>query len=120
MAHARGDSQARLGFPSRTASLLPIAVRDEKDRPVVSVRASAANFFWGVAPERDPLYPTLGLSVPMGEASPLSVIHVEKGSPADRAGLAVGDAVLSFDGTAVADRETLNRLVAAKRWGDAA
>jgi aminopeptidase N len=114
------ERQARLGFSGRTASLLPLAVRDEKDRPVESVRASAANFFWGVAAEGDPLYPTLGLSVPMGESSPLSVIHVEKGSPADRAGLAVGDVVLLFDGTAVTDRETLNRLVAAKRWGDAA
>jgi aminopeptidase N len=114
------ERQARIGFSARTASLLPIAVRDEKDRPVESVRASAANFLWGIAAERDPLYPTLGLSVPMGEASPLSVIHVEKGSPADRAGLAVGDAVLLFDGNPVADRETLNRLVAGKRWGDSA
>lgn len=114
------ERQARLGFSGRTASLLPVAVRDEKDRPVETVRSSAANFLWGVAPERNPLYPSLGLSVPMGESTPLSIIHVEKGSPADRAGLAAGDAVLLFDGTPVPDRETLNRLVAGKRWGDAA
>jgi len=48
------------------------------------------------------------------------VIHVEKGSPAERAGIAAGDAILSFDGTPVPDRETLNRLVAGKRWGDSA
>jgi len=114
------ERQARFGFSGRIASLLPIAVRDERDRGVETVRASAANFLCGTAPERDALYPELGLSVPMGESSRLSVIHVEKGSPAERAGIAAGDAILSFDGTPVPDRETLNRLVAGKRWGDSA
>jgi aminopeptidase N len=114
------ERQARLGFSGRTASLMPVAVRDEHGQAVATVRASCANFLWGVPAEADPIYPTLGVSVPMGDSAPLKVIHVEKGSPAERAGIAAGDAILSLDGTAVPDRETLNRLVAAKRWGDAA
>jgi len=48
------------------------------------------------------------------------VIHVEKGSVAERAGIAVGDLIVSIDGSPVENRETLNRLVAQARWGDAA
>jgi S1-C subfamily serine protease len=50
----------------------------------------------------------------------LLVIDVEKDSPAARAGLKVQDVLVSFDGAAVPDRETLSRAMAAKRWGDAA
>jgi S1-C subfamily serine protease len=50
----------------------------------------------------------------------LSVIHVEKKSVAEKAGLALGDVFVTMDGTAVEDRETLNRLIAEKKWGDSA
>ena len=50
----------------------------------------------------------------------LKVILVAKGAPAEKAGAQVGDVIVSLDGTAVPDKETLNRLVAAKRWGDEA
>jgi hypothetical protein len=39
---------ARL-FSGRIAALVPVAVRDEKNRPVRAVRASYADFIWGVA-----------------------------------------------------------------------
>jgi S1-C subfamily serine protease len=45
---------------------------------------------------------------------------VTKGSAADKAGFQTGDLLLTFDGTPVTDKEVLNRLLAEKRWGDAA
>jgi uncharacterized iron-regulated protein len=105
----------------RIATLIPVAVRDEKNKPVGVVAASYANFVWGVAPERDTLFPGLGVSTRPGEGGKgLSIIHVEKKSVAEKAGLTTGDAIVSMDGTAVEDRETLNRLVAEKKWGDSA
>jgi uncharacterized iron-regulated protein len=113
--------QAARLFPGRIATLVPVAVRDEKDKPVRAVRASFADFVWGVAAERDPLYPGLGVSTrPVAGAKGLVVINVEKKSVAEKAGLLTGDVLLSFDGTPVEDRETLNRLIAGKRWGDSA
>ncbi|HLN59853.1 MAG TPA: PDZ domain-containing protein [Thermoanaerobaculia bacterium] len=76
---------------------------------------------WGVAREPDPLFAELGVSTrPAERGKGVSVINVEKKSVAERAGLAVGDMIVSMDGTAVEDRETLNRLVAEKKWGDSA
>lgn len=115
------ERQAARLFSGRIATLLPVAVRDEKNKPVRSVRASYANFVWGVLRETDPLFAELGVSTRPAEGTKgISVINVEKKSVAERAGLAVGDLILSMDGTAVEDRETLNRLVAEKKWGDSA
>lgn len=113
------ERQARLWFSGKTASLLPVAVRDAKRGPITSVRASSADFLWGVPFESDPLYPQLGLSTAPGKDGP-QVIFVEKDSPAGKAGLSVSDVLLSFDGARVLDRESLSRLMAGKRWGDAA
>ena len=115
------ERQAARLFSGRIATLLPVAVRDEKNKPVRSVRAAYANFMWGVLRETDPLFAELGVSTRPAEGTKgISVINVEKKSVAQRAGLAVGDLILSMDGTAVEDRETLNRLVAEKKWGDSA
>ena len=115
------ERQAAHLFSGRIATLIPVAVRDEKGKPVRSVRASYANFVWGVARESDPLFPELGVSTRPAEGGKgVSVINVEKKSVADRAALAVGDVIVSMDGTAVEDRETLNRLVAEKKWCDSA
>ncbi len=114
------ERQARL-FSGRIATILPVAVRDEKNKPVRSVRAAYANFIWGVLRETDPFFAELGVSTRPPEGTKgISVINVEKKSVAERAGLAMGDLILSMDGTAVEDRETLNRLVAEKKWGDSA
>ena len=51
---------------------------------------------------------------------PLEVIDVPKDSVAGRAGFQVGDVLQTMDGTPLKDRETLNRLLAEKRWADAA
>jgi len=113
--------QAARLFSDRIATLVPIPVRDEKGNPVPAVQASYADFLWGVPRETDPLYPELGASTRAAEGGRgLPVIAVEKKSVAARAGLAAGDLLVSFDGTAVESRETLARLVAEKKWGDSA
>ena len=56
---------------------------------------------------------SFGLSRPMGAL----IVNVEKGSPADKAGLAASDVVLKFDGKAVESSGELPRLVAAVKPG---
>jgi uncharacterized iron-regulated protein len=115
------ERQVRSQAPIAVASLIPVAVRDEQGKAVESVQASYASFVWGVAAEPDPIYPDLGVSTRPREGEPLlEVIHVEKDSPAARAGLKVGDVLVSLDGAPVPDNETLERMMAGKRWGDAA
>jgi uncharacterized iron-regulated protein len=115
------ERQVRTQSPVAVASLIPVAVRDEKGAPVETVQASYANFVWGVPAATDPLYPELGVSTrPRLGDELLEVIHVEKDSPAARAGLKEKDILVSLDGAALPDRETLARLIAGKRWGDTA
>jgi Uncharacterized iron-regulated protein len=113
--------QAAHLFSGRVATLIPVPVRDEKNKAVRVVGAAYADFVWGVAPERDTLFPGLGVSTRPAEGGKgVSIINVEKKSVAEKAGLALGDVIVSMDGTAVEDRETLNRLIAEKKWGDSA
>ena len=115
------ERQAAHSFSGKIASLIPVAVQDEKGRSLRTVRASYADFLWGVPAEGDPLYPSLGVSAAWSETEkPLKVIYVEKGSVAERSGILVGDVIVSMDGSPVEDQETLNRLVGQARWGDAA
>ncbi|HEY1249891.1 MAG TPA: ChaN family lipoprotein [Thermoanaerobaculia bacterium] len=119
------ERQARQWYPGRIASVIPVAVRsaDDKGAPVKAVRASYASFVWGVPPEREPVFPDLGIATRAAEAtgaSGLDVLDVEKDSPAESAGLKAGDRLVSFDGAPVSDREALARAMAAKRWGDTA
>jgi S1-C subfamily serine protease len=48
----------------------------------------------------------------------LKVILVSEKTPAEKAGFKEGDILLAMDGAPVPDKETLNRLVAGKSWGD--
>jgi serine protease Do len=48
------------------------------------------------------------------------VTNVEKGSPADKAGLKLGDVILAYNGSKIEDPNELPRLVAATRPGDKA
>jgi uncharacterized iron-regulated protein len=114
------ERQAALWFNGRTASVIPTPVTDGKGRRQ-TVRASYANFIWGVPGESSTLYPALGLSGRDGtEGGPLTVINVERDSVASAAGFKTGDQIVSMDGEPVPDRETLNRLMAGKRWADIA
>jgi serine protease Do len=56
---------------------------------------------------------SLGLSKPMGAV----VNSVEKGGPADKAGLEPGDVILKFDGKTIASSADLPRLVGMTRPG---
>jgi uncharacterized iron-regulated protein len=114
------ERQARLWFDGRTASVIPVSVREEDGEPLVGkVRASYADFVWGLPPAADPLYPTVGLSTPEQKSGErFKVISVVKDSPAAAAGFQVGDELVSIDGVPYADKETVNRLLSGKRWGD--
>lgn len=116
------ERQAKLNFSGKIATVIPVPVLTDKGK-APKVRASYADFLWGVPQETDPLYPTLGLStreVPGGAGVSLPVIAVEKEGVAAAAGFQVGDEILAMDGTPLKDRETHSKLMAAKRWGDAA
>ncbi len=113
------ERQANRWFDGKIASVIPVPVVGEKgEKPVV--RASYANFLWGVPPEKSPLFPTLGFSTGSRKEEGFPLIAVQSGSVAALAGFQVGDIVTSMDGTALVDGETLNRLMSQKRWGDGA
>jgi uncharacterized iron-regulated protein len=109
------EHQARQWFDGKITTLIPVPVLDSEEKPVASVKASYANFVWGIPYERDPLYPSLGFST---TESAREIIAIEKDSIAARSGFQVKDKVLSLDGVAAPDRETWNRLMATKNWGD--
>jgi uncharacterized iron-regulated protein len=111
--------QAARWFDGRMASVIPIAIADRKQKATPSVRASYADYLWGLPPERDPIYPPLGVSTTESAGS-LQVIDVDKEGPASAAGVKVGDVIVSFDGAPLAGKEALNAAMAGKRWADAA
>lgn len=115
------ERQARqwLDPERRMASLIPVPVGDDDGSPRRTVRASFANFLWGVPPETDPPYPSLGLSTSAAPGEAVRrVVLIEEGSPAAVAGVAAGDLLVALDGNPIPDRETFNRLVAGMQWGD--
>jgi uncharacterized iron-regulated protein len=115
------ERQARKWFDGSITTLIPVSVTMAKVGPIKSVRASYANFTWGVLEEVDSVFPTLGTSTAVGQGETArKVIIVQKDSPAEKAGIKVGDVMVSVDGVPLADRETFSRLIAAKRWGDTA
>jgi uncharacterized iron-regulated protein len=111
------EHQARQWFDGKITTLIPVPVQDSEEKPVASVKASYANFVWGIPYERDSLYPSLGFST-TETAGPRKIIAIEKDSIAAQSGFQVNDQVLSLDGIAAPDRETWNRLMATKNWGD--
>ena len=115
------ERQARLWFDGGIASVIPIPVLDGKDRPA-KVRASYADFVWGVPQESDPVYPVLGLSTrdPKDGSAGWPVIDVAKDSVAEAAGFKAGDVLLAMDGKALDQKGVFNRLMSAKRWSDTA
>ena len=111
------EHQARQWFDGKITTLIPVSVEDSEEKPVESVKASYANFVWGIPYERDSLYPSLGFSTTEA-AGARQIIAIEKDSIAARSGFQVKDQILSLDGIATPDRETWNRLMATKNWGD--
>lgn len=110
--------QAALWFEGKMASLIPAVHVTDTGEPA-KVRASYADYVWGVAKEEFPAYPTLGLShAEQKVEGHFKVISVQKGSAAEKAGFLVNDLLVSMDGQAVGEKEVLNRLMSEKRWGD--
>jgi len=113
------ERQAKKWFDGKMATVVPVVVRDEDDEPVEKVQASYADFVWGVAPEENSLYPTLGLSTSEGDDGVhRKVIYVSEDSVAEVAGFAIGDVLVAMDGVDLDSRSRLSRLVAGKSWGD--
>jgi aminopeptidase N len=112
------ERQARRWLSGRIATVIPVPV-GSREMQGVTVRASYANFVWGVAAEPWPAYPSLGIST-RSNTGGLEIINVEKGSPAAAAGVKTGDVLKSFDGVAVTGRGQLSELMAGKNWSDEA
>ncbi len=68
--------------------------------------------FLGVATMPAPLPP--GLAERIGQRRGVRIVHVEPGSPADRAGLRTGDLLISVAGEAVRDAQGLQRRMFAE------
>jgi len=113
------EHQAKQWFDGKISTLIPVPVQDSDEKPVANVKASYANFVWGIPYERDSLYPSLGFST--SETNGVrTIIAIDKESVAAQSGFKEGDEVTGLDGVAVPDRETWNRLMAGKNWGDTA
>jgi uncharacterized iron-regulated protein len=111
------EHQAKQWFDGRITTLIPVPIRDSEEKPIPAVKASYANFVWGIPAERDSFYPSLGFST-SETGGVRSIIAIDKDSIAARSGFQVKDQILALDGAPAADRETWNRLMAAKNWGD--
>jgi predicted metalloprotease with PDZ domain len=111
------ERQARGYFKEPIASVIGMPIADDKG-PIPLVRASYGNFIWGLAYEKQSFWPALGISTGAAEDGRRKILDVDKDQPAAQAGLAVGDLIVSIDGTKIDNRETLNRVMAGYQWGD--
>ena len=103
------------------ASVIPVPVADRDGERVERVRASFADFLWGLPQSADPLFPSLGVSTRAEtDGTSRAVIDVQKDSVAEAAGFSVGDVLLAIDGRSVPDRQALNKAMSEMRWGDTA
>lgn len=114
------ERQVKPYLDGRIASVIPYAVADEPGgKPTTHVQASYANFVWGLPASTDPIYPSTGISTAEAKSGPrYKVINVGEGSPAAAAGVKSGDEIISIDGILVDEKETANRYMSTKRWGD--
>lgn len=115
------ERQVAPWYDGKISSIIPLPVVDDDGQPIETVRASYANFIWGLPQQTAPLYPSLGVSM-MGSIGkePTKLIQVSDDSVGQRAGLTVGDVLLSFDGQAVESSVNMRKLVSGYRWGDEA
>lgn len=111
------ERQARAWLDGGISSLVPMPVADDEG-PIGTVRASYANFIWGVAREPWSAWPSLGVSTRAGDGGGRQVIDVEQDGAAAHAGLKVGDVIVAIDGVSIDGRESLSRQMATYGWGD--
>lgn len=115
------ERQIKDAFDGRIRSLVPVPIRDGDNQPVRHVRASYADFVWGVPPEIAPEYPSLGVSLAGAIGSdPMKVIQVSDDSVAQRAGVRVGDVLLHIDQSKLDSGVALRKQIAGYDWGDSA
>lgn len=114
------ERQARAWFDGRTANVIPVPISEGPGEKLVgTVQASYSNFVWGLPPSTDPLYPSTGISTPESKGGErYKVINVANESPAEAAGFKTGDELVSVDGIALDSKETFQRYMATRRWGD--
>jgi uncharacterized iron-regulated protein len=115
------ERQAKKWADGPITTVIPVSVGSAARGFERDTQASYASFTWGIADEVDTAYPTMGTSTAVGAGEAARrVIIVQEGSAAARAGVKVGDILQAFDGVRLEDKETFNRVMATKRWGDAA
>lgn len=110
--------QAAKWFDGTMASVVPVPIADDDNKPIETVQASYADFIWGVPSPIDSAYPTLGASTTETDDGQRKVIYVSEDSPAEAGGFQVGDIVLTMDGVDVGPKGVIGELMADKRWGD--
>ena len=111
------ERQARRWVDGAVTTIGPVPVADDNGTPITQARASYANIVYGVAGERDSAYPSLGVSSMPAEGG-RTIIDVQKDTPGEAAGLAVGDVIVTIDGQPVTSSELFSRVMAGKLWGD--
>jgi serine protease Do len=108
---------SRTGGYMGVSFAIPIEVALDVARQLqASGRVTRGRLGIGVQPMTKDLAKSFGLEGPSGAV----VVNVEKGSPADRAGLRTGDVILAFGGKRIEDPAELPRVVAAAKPGDKA
>ena len=112
------ERQARSWFDGPVSSVIAVPLADDNG-PTSPLRASYANFLWGVAREPWSAWPSLGLSTRAADGGTRQVIAVEDDGAAAKAGVKVNDILLRIDEVPIDSRETLSRQMAAYAWGDA-
>ncbi len=113
-----GVRQLAANYGGEIRSLIPVAVRAGGD-PVGPVRASYADFIWGVPGRDGPGLPVLGVSLAgrIGK-EPSKVIQVDRDGSAAQAGIKVGDVIVRLGATPIGSTTDLQRATGEYAWGD--
>jgi uncharacterized iron-regulated protein len=113
-----GVRQLAANYDGEIRSLIPVAVRGANAAPVGSVRASYADFLWGVPGRDGPGLPVLGVSLAgrLGK-EPTKVIQVDADGSAAQAGIKVGDVLVRLGDTPIASTTDLQRATGDYAWG---
>jgi uncharacterized iron-regulated protein len=113
------ERQAAQWFDGKMASIIPVPAKDDDDQPIETVQASYANYIWGLPAQRDPFYPSLGLSaIVLRDAPYRQVIDIGEDTVAERADFELGDVLLAMDGVDLTSREAMMRRISELSWGD--
>ncbi|MCW5571866.1 MAG: ChaN family lipoprotein [Steroidobacteraceae bacterium] len=114
-----GVRQLAANYSGEVRSLIPVAVRNGDGSAVGPVRASYADFIWGVPGRDGPGLPVLGVSLAgrIGN-EPSKVIQVDKDGSAAQAGVRVGDILLRLGDTPITSTTDLQRSTGEYAWGD--